>query len=365
MDELGAEPDHAGSLLLGAGHVAGGVDQHDERDPERVALGDEPSALLRGVGVDDPAEVARLVGDDRDRAAFEPGEPGHEVARPTGRGLEQFAAVDDRADDIAHVVDRAGVLRDHGCRVVSERGSRRQHRRLRSAVARQIPEQLARQIRGVDVRRRDEVAHAVALVDARSAELIRGHVLPERVAHDARPGQEHARLLGHHDPVGQRRRVRSAARGQPGDDRDLGNTARQLHDPVKDAAVAAERGHALLHARAARGHEADDRRLRLVRQLEHAHDRVCVLLAERPAGEARVLGVAEHRPAVDLTGTRDYAVAGACLLAHCRRDDLGADHLERARIAQRLEALERAERSLGAGCERNAHGLPPRQSTTL
>jgi hypothetical protein len=84
-----------------------------------------------------------------------------------------------------------------------------------------------------------------------------------------------------------------------------------------------------------------------------------VLLAERAAGVARVLGIAEHRTPVDQTGAGDDPVARARLLTHRPGDDLGADHVERARIAQYFEALERVKRRLGVGArawfERGAH----------
>ena len=67
---------------------------------------------------------------------------------------------------------------------------------------------------------------------------------------------------------------------------------------------------------------------------QHAHDRVGVLLAERAAGERRVLRVAEHRPAVDAPGGADDAVAGAGLLAHPARAHLGADERAASRGSQ-------------------------------
>ena len=73
------------------------------------------------------------------------------------------------------------------------------------------------------------------------------------------PGQEHPRVLGHHDEVGQRRRVGAAAGGDAGEDRDLRHLARQLDAGAEDAAVAGEGGVALLQAGAAGADEADHR----------------------------------------------------------------------------------------------------------
>jgi len=39
--------------------------------------------------------------------------------------------------------------------------------------------------------------------------------------------------------------------------------------------------------------------------------------------------------------------------------DLGADHLQRAVIAQDFQALNRRQNGVEAGCEGNAHRVPP------
>ena len=95
-----------------------------------------------------------------------------------------------------------------------------------------------------------------------------------------------------------------------------GTAPGQRDDPVEDPPVAAERRHALLHPGAPGGDEPHHRRAGTVGKLQHAHDRVGVGLAERAAGVARVLGVAEHGAAVDQSRATDDAVAGPGLLPH-------------------------------------------------
>ena len=58
VHERRAEADHARGLLTRPGHVARRVDQHQQRDPERVALRHEPRALLGAGRVEHAAEVA-------------------------------------------------------------------------------------------------------------------------------------------------------------------------------------------------------------------------------------------------------------------------------------------------------------------
>ena len=96
--------------------------------PKRVAGAHEARALGGRLGVEHAAEVARLVGDHADAAAVDAGEAAHDVARPALAVLEQAAAVDDAADDVAHVVDLALVLRHR-------RRRRRSRRAPRSASA--------------------------------------------------------------------------------------------------------------------------------------------------------------------------------------------------------------------------------------
>ena len=91
-----------------------------------------------------------------------------------------------------------------------------------------------------------------------------------RLLHDPRAGEEHPRLGGHHDEVGQRRRVGAAAGGDAADDRDLRDLARELDAGAEDAAVAGERRVALLQAGAAGADEADHRGAGVAGHAQHA-----------------------------------------------------------------------------------------------
>jgi hypothetical protein len=133
---------------------------------------------------------------------------------------------------------------------------------------------------------------------------------------------------------------------------------------AEDPPVAAERGEALLHARAGRLDEADHRHARALGELEHRDDRVGVRLAERAAGERGVLGEAgDRRPS-----TRPLAPStpspAARLLPHAPRAHLGAQQVERAGIAEHLEALERRQSLIGSWDERERH-VASRHSTAL
>ena len=138
VHELGAVADDAAGLLRLAGQEAGRVDEHDEREAERVAAVDEARGLAGGLGVQRAAEELRLVGDDADRAPVDAHVGGDDVARPARVELEHAAAVDDRAQDVAHVVDLALLVghgrADGGAPGGSTAGQRRGPRRRRAGA---------------------------------------------------------------------------------------------------------------------------------------------------------------------------------------------------------------------------------------
>src|SRR5256885_446422 len=75
-------------LLLLPREEPGDIDEGHEREIERVAESDEPRAFDRGVDVERPRQVSRLVSDDAHRLAVEAGEPDDDVSRPRLVDLE-------------------------------------------------------------------------------------------------------------------------------------------------------------------------------------------------------------------------------------------------------------------------------------
>ena len=259
-----------------------------------------------------PPSALRLVGDEADRAALEAGERGDHVRRPARRELEQGAVVEDRAGDVADVVDLALLGRDDEAGVAAvgaDRGDRSAAARRSTAAAGRAGGGSSRSRRRRRRRRRWQTPlRPCTRGPPRSSMLI---VFAQRLLHDLGAGEEHPRVGGHHDEVGQRRRVGAAAGGDAADDRDLRHLARELDAGAEDAAVAGQRRVALLQAGAAGADEADHRGAGVAGHPQQADDRLGVDFAERAAEEARVLGVAEDRPAADLAGAGDDAVARA------------------------------------------------------
>ena len=123
---------------------------------------------------------------------------------------------------------------------------------------------------------------------------------------------------------------------------------------------------ALLQAGAAGADEADHRGAGVAGHPQQPHDRVGVDFAQRAAEEGRVLGVAEDRPAADLAGAGDDAVAGGRAVAEPQRGDAAAQRPEAAGIAERLQLRQR-RLDLGGGGGFDGRGAhqAARQRTAL
>ena len=129
-----------------------------------------------------------------------------------------------------------------------------------------------------------------------------------------------------------------------------GTTPEASDVALEHLGIAAERGHALLDARAARVVQADHRRADLHRGVHDLADLLGMRLAERAAEHREVLAEHEHQPAVDRAVAGDDAVARDLVVGHA---EIGAamldEHvpfLERALVEQQLEPLARGELAL-------------------
>jgi hypothetical protein len=248
VDELRSVADDAGALLAAAGQEAGRVHEHDERQAEEVARAHEARALLGRVGVEHAAQVRRLVGDDPHRTPVQAGEAADEVAGPARCDLEQLAGVDQARDDRPDVVDPALLGGDGRVGQAGRRIDRRAQLRARADPCREVVQQPAHEEGGVRVALGGEVADAVAVVHARTAEIGCGQLLAHDLPDHRRAGEEHGRRLGHDDEVRECGGVRPAAGRCAADHRDLGHAPGEPHVLAEDAGVPAERGQALLQA---------------------------------------------------------------------------------------------------------------------
>ena len=77
-----------------------------------VAEFEEVGLLVRAVAVQRAAVLERVVGDDPNRQAVDPGEDGDHRVAPVRLDLEVVAAVDDRANQLVHRIGPPRVAWD-------------------------------------------------------------------------------------------------------------------------------------------------------------------------------------------------------------------------------------------------------------
>ena len=211
------------------------------------------------------------------------------------------------------------------------------------------------------------MAHAVVVVHAMAAELDRVDLLAERLPDHARAGEEHRRVLGHDDQVGQRRRVRAAAGGGAGHDRDLGDHAGQPDRVTEDPPVAGQRGRgppACARHRTRRTPRPGSARALPSgapgRSCRHGAPRASRRDTSRPRRSRRSAG---RRRSRWRRGRRRRARRG--LPTGCETH-ARAQRPNAPGVAQRLEPLERIEPPQRLAYQGRAHdGGPPKTRATL
>ncbi len=126
-----------------------------------------------------------------------------------------------------------------------------------------------------------------------------------------------------------------------------GNDAGGEHVALEHLAIAAERRHAFLDARAAGVEQADDGAARLHRHVLYLDDFLRMRFRERAAEHREVLGEQIDHAAVDRAPAGDHAVAGDFGLFHAKVGravlDEHVEFLERAFVEQEFDALARGQ----------------------
>jgi hypothetical protein len=164
-------------------------------------------------------------------------------------------------------------------------------------------------------------------------------------------GDEHLRgAADHEDEVGERRGVGRAAGAGAEDHRDLRDDAGVSDVALEDAAVAGERGDALLDTGARSVAEADDGCARRLGEVHQLVDLLGVGLAQRAAEDPEVVGVREDGAAVDLAPAGDDTVGvRALVLQPESRGTVPAEPLdlvEGALVEEELDAFPGGELAL-------------------
>ena len=117
--EVGAGDEHAaamphqgGALDLRPDHHAGGVAEHDHRQVEAVAQLHEPGGLVRTIAVNRAGQELRVVGENSDGPALDPGQGGDHAEAEVRPQLQHRARIRQDPDQFADAVDSQAVLRD-------------------------------------------------------------------------------------------------------------------------------------------------------------------------------------------------------------------------------------------------------------
>ena len=216
----------AAVFLVGPRHETWDVDEGDYGDVETVASPHEPGALFRRVDVQDSRQYLGLVGDHADDLASDAAKTADEVERPQGVVLEQLAAVEDRAEQLLHVVGLVGrsgyQFGELGHEVVGVVGERR-NGRVAQVVGGEIGKELTDLVEACFFVRGHEAGHSrLCGVRERATELLVGYVLACHGLHHVWPCDEHLRSpLDHEHKIGYRRAVDGTSGAAPHDDADL------------------------------------------------------------------------------------------------------------------------------------------------
>ena len=163
-----------------------------------------------------------------------------------------------------------------------------------------------------------------------ATELLMGDDLTCDGADDIRAGDVHlADAVFHDDEIGDGGAVDRAAGGGAHDEADLWDDAGCEDVSDKHVAVTGEAVHALLDARAAGVHDADDRRAGLHRHVLNLVDLAGGGEGEGAAEDGEIKGVDEDGSAIDCAIARNDGVAGDLAVGEAKlKDVVGGEGVE-------------------------------------
>ena len=102
---------NAAVFLIDTRKEARNVDEGNQRNIERIAGTHETCALLCRLDIEDASKNHRLIANDADGFAVEASETTHDGTGPTREVLEEITIVDNRRDDLLHVIRNIGTGR--------------------------------------------------------------------------------------------------------------------------------------------------------------------------------------------------------------------------------------------------------------
>ena len=304
----------AHALGVGADGETGRVDELHDGYVERVAHHQEIDDLLACLRVQRAAAMLRVVGYDADGLPVKPRQRGDRRPTETGFELEDAVLVEDRLDDLLHVVDLGAFFRQDlmNIRHILARSRRHvAHRRRFHVVARQVAEEGADGVESFLVRIDDHVDLPCRLgMQFPATELLQIDRLADGAADQARTRHSHGRTTPHHcevraaDQPGRRSEREAERRRRPG----RIPHALELRDVVAEQRAHAARAHRVRQPRAGRLADEHDRHAAFRAGPFDLSDLLAVGRACRRPLDGEVVDDERDVAVVDFGVSRDFAV---------------------------------------------------------
>src|SRR4030042_480890 len=95
--------ENAFPILLGTYHVTGTILEANQRNTKQVTEPDKSGHFVRGVNIDNAADMLRAVGDYTCRTTIEPGEADNAVPGVVFQQLKKVAVIGHQRDYLKHV----------------------------------------------------------------------------------------------------------------------------------------------------------------------------------------------------------------------------------------------------------------------
>ncbi len=109
-EQLGTMSDDSAIFLIDTGHISRDVAESDYGNVEAVKEAYKPGGLVRGIDIDTPRRNGRLLCNDANRSAPEPGKYSNDIPGEVLMNLHKFAVIDHHTDYFLHVIGFGGIL---------------------------------------------------------------------------------------------------------------------------------------------------------------------------------------------------------------------------------------------------------------
>ena len=289
-----------------------------------------------------------MVGDDTRRATVETCETADDVACVVFLYLHEVAVINDKVDDILHVVRFVGVVRNDFVQALLDTHGvvgAFQYRCLFHIVLRDETYQTANLLQSLFLGGCHKVGYTrFGCVYACATQFGNAYVLTRNGFHYFRTRDEHIRvLLGHHDEVGQSRAVNSTTGARTEDDTYLGYDTRSEDVTLENLCITSQGASTFLDTRTTRVVQTDDRGTQFHGLVHHVANLQCHSLAQRSADDGSVLCEDEYQTTINSTRTYCHTIAKEDFFLHAEVvATVGKEHvyfLKRTLVEEHINTL--------------------------